>query len=140
MRAVILLFIVIVDPSALRSTPAPSPLACYQPWDTETTSDWHSIGATKRQRHPHIDVLAKGGMFMSGDITREPGPPYLFVDLYPGDLGPHGFYGAIIKAFEGTQYADRGWFADNWPTVHDAGGNRYGTSWFRGAYLPQIRP
>jgi GH25 family lysozyme M1 (1,4-beta-N-acetylmuramidase) len=84
---------------------------------------------------------------MSDDAseTSDPGPPYLFVDLYPLDLGPKppwsvvvdtpGFCGAIIKASEGTQYDDRGWFAANWPAVREAGGDRYGGSWFRGAYL-----
>ena len=84
---------------------------------------------------------------MSDDTTQlnDPGQPYLFVDLYPLDLGARppwsvvaatsGFYGAIIKAMEGTSYNDNGWFADNWPAVRDAGGGRYGTSWFRGAYL-----
>jgi len=84
---------------------------------------------------------------MSNDASQvaDPGQPYLFVDLYPLDLGPHppwsvvattqGFCGAIIKATEGTRYNDSGWFADNWPAVRDAGGDRYGTSWFRGAYL-----
>jgi len=75
----------------------------------------------------------------------DPGPPYLFIDLYPRDLGPnppwsvpvniHGYVGAIIKAMEGTGYADGGWFKANWPAVRDAGGDRYGVSWFRGAYL-----
>ena len=45
------------------------------------------------------------------------------------------FYGAIIKAWEGKTYNDGGWFAHNWPAVKDAGGSRYGSSWFRGAYL-----
>ena len=83
---------------------------------------------------------------MSDTTTADdPGQPYLFVDLYPLDLGAHpawsvvaatpGFYGAIIKATEGTQYNDGGWFANNWPAVREAGGDRYGTSWFRGAYL-----
>ena len=83
---------------------------------------------------------------MSDDVNQsaDPGQPYLFVDLYPLDLGPrppwsvvattHGFCGAIIKASEGTQYNDGGWFKTNWPAVRDAGGNRYGSSWFRGAY------
>jgi hypothetical protein len=75
----------------------------------------------------------------------DPGKPYLFVDLYPLDVGPHPpwsvvvetshFVGAIIKAWEGAQYNDHGWFADNWQAVRDAGGDRYGASWFRGAYL-----
>jgi hypothetical protein len=73
------------------------------------------------------------------------GPPYLFVDLYPLDLGPNppwsvlestsGYVGAIIKAMEGTGYRDGGWFKANWPRVRDAGGHRYGETWFRGAYL-----
>lgn len=75
----------------------------------------------------------------------DPGPPYLLIDLYPLDLGPnppwsvpvntHGYVGAIIKAMEGTGYADRGWFKANWSAVREAGGDRYGESWFRGAYL-----
>jgi Glycosyl hydrolases family 25 len=73
------------------------------------------------------------------------GPPYLIVDQYSGDSGMNPpwatlvnrpeFYGAIIKAWEGPRFNDGGWFAHNWPAVKDAGGSRYGTSWFRGAYL-----
>jgi hypothetical protein len=75
----------------------------------------------------------------------DPGPPYLIVDQYSGDSGPRppwetlvstaGFYGVILKAWEGTQFDDGGWFKNNWPAVRDAGGDRYGESWFRGAYL-----
>lgn len=71
--------------------------------------------------------------------------PFLFVDLYPLDLGPkppwdvlagtESYVGGIIKAMEGTGYRDRGWFKANWPRVRDAGGDRYGDTWFRGAYL-----
>jgi hypothetical protein len=78
-------------------------------------------------------------------ITDDPGPPYLFVDLYSKDLGPHppwsvlprtpGFCGAILKAYEGMKFDDGGWFRDNWQAVRDVGGDRYCTSWFRGAYL-----
>jgi GH25 family lysozyme M1 (1,4-beta-N-acetylmuramidase) len=83
---------------------------------------------------------------MSDDTTPvdDPGQPYLFVDLFQDDLGPHppwsvvattsGFYGAIIKAIE-AQWDDSGWFADNWLAVRDAGGDGYGKRWFRGAYL-----
>jgi GH25 family lysozyme M1 (1,4-beta-N-acetylmuramidase) len=67
----------------------------------------------------------------------------LIVDLYSGDLGgkPNwpavvaepNFVGAIIKATEGTGFAPQ-WFQQNWPKVREAGGDRYGTTWFRGAY------
>ena len=78
-------------------------------------------------------------------VAEDSGPPYLFVDLYSRDLGANppwsvlpetpGFYGAILKAYEGTQFNDGGWFANNWPAVREVGSSRYGTSWFRGAYL-----
>lgn len=77
--------------------------------------------------------------------SADPGPPYLIVDQYSGDSGMNPpwsalvaqpqFYGAIIKAWEGNTFNDGGWFAQNWPAVKDAGGSRYGSSWFRGAYL-----
>lgn len=86
-------------------------------------------------------VAAEDGASASGDL----GPPYLIVDQYSGDSGMNPpwaavvdrseFYGAIIKAWEGRQFDDGGWFARNWSAVKDAGGTRYGTSWFRGAYL-----
>lgn len=67
----------------------------------------------------------------------------LIVDVYSGDL--HGrpdwealvatpdFAGAIVKATESTAFDTR-WFKTNWPKVKDVGGDRYGTTWFRGAY------
>ena len=71
-------------------------------------------------------------------------PPYLFADLYALDSGHEppwatlvqrpDFYGVILKAVQ-VPYSDGGWFAHNWPLVKAAGGDRYGTSWFRGAYL-----
>jgi GH25 family lysozyme M1 (1,4-beta-N-acetylmuramidase) len=45
------------------------------------------------------------------------------------------YFGAIIKAWEGPQFNDGGWFQGNWDAVRAAGGDRYGVSWFRGAYL-----
>jgi lysozyme len=67
------------------------------------------------------------------------------IDQYSGDSGIHPpwdqlaampfFYGAIIKAWEGTSFNDRGWFQENWNAVWQAGADRYGVSWFRGAYL-----
>jgi len=81
---------------------------------------------------------------MTATGVTDPGQPYLFVDLYPLDLGPkppwsvlaktEHYLGAIIKAMEGTGYRDRGWFQANWPLLQDAGGDRYGETWFRGAY------
>lgn len=67
----------------------------------------------------------------------------LFVDTFAGDLGPtpdwsavlaaDSFVGGIIKATEGTAF-DTSWFATNWPAIKDASSDRYGTTWFRGAY------
>ncbi|HEY3735620.1 MAG TPA: GH25 family lysozyme, partial [Streptosporangiaceae bacterium] len=67
------------------------------------------------------------------------------MDQYPLDSGAHppwgtlvstvGFCGVILKAWDGPQYNDGGWFAANWPAVREAGAARYGVSWFRGAYL-----
>jgi GH25 family lysozyme M1 (1,4-beta-N-acetylmuramidase) len=84
-----------------------------------------------------------------GSSEQDPGQPYLFVDLYSGDEGrlvgkrPNwqglatvsGFFGAILKAWDGTRFNDGGWFQQHWPAVRDAGGEVYGNSWFRGAYL-----
>jgi hypothetical protein len=76
----------------------------------------------------------------------DPRGPYLLVDLYPGDEGPHPpwdvlvnsplFVGAIIKASQGVSgwYNDQGWFKTNWPALREAGGARSGTTWLRGAY------
>lgn len=43
------------------------------------------------------------------------------------------FHGAILKATQGTDFAPK-WFNENWPRLRDAGGERYGQTWFRGAY------
>jgi Glycosyl hydrolases family 25 len=92
--------------------------------------------STDAEPSPDMPVTADGA---------DPGPPYLFVDLYPLDLGRNppwsvlvntqGYVGAIIKAMEGTGYNDGGWFEANWPAVRDAGGDRYDVTWFRGSYL-----
>ena len=80
---------------------------------------------------------------------QDPGQPYLLVDLYSGDDGrlvgrqPNwqvladtpSYVGAILKAWDGTQFNDGGWFKRHWPAVRAAGGDRYGDNWFRGAYL-----
>lgn len=78
-----------------------------------------------------------------GEAKDDPGPPYLIVDLYQQDLGPHPpwtvlatsphYFGAVIKATEGTHYAPQ-WFADNWRALRNVVPGRYGSTWFRGAY------
>jgi GH25 family lysozyme M1 (1,4-beta-N-acetylmuramidase) len=69
-------------------------------------------------------------------------PPFL-PDLYHGDdacpdwgalAAAEHFAGAILKATDGTTEIDAAWFAHNWPALRAAGGDRYGASWFRGAY------
>jgi Glycosyl hydrolases family 25 len=91
---------------------------------------------------------AGGGAASDGNSSAAPidlGPPYLIVDQYSGDSGMNPpwstlvglpqYYGVILKAWEGTAFNDGGWFAHNWPAVRQAGTDRYGSSWFRGAYL-----
>ena len=94
------------------------------------------------------DTTTDDGTFTSDGsaaVGSELAPPFLVADQYPLDSGPHppwtnlvdapNFVGAILKAWEGLQYNDGGWFTNNWSAVRDAGGDRYGDSWFRGAYL-----
>jgi GH25 family lysozyme M1 (1,4-beta-N-acetylmuramidase) len=67
----------------------------------------------------------------------------LLVDLYAGDLkgkadwasvvATPDFVGAIIKATEGGTFTSSS-FATDWPAIKEAGGDRYGSTWFRGAY------
>ena len=67
----------------------------------------------------------------------------LLVDVYSKDLDgtPNwqgaadapNVVGAIIKATESTAF-DTQWFKENWPRVKEVAGERYGQTWFRGAY------
>jgi GH25 family lysozyme M1 (1,4-beta-N-acetylmuramidase) len=80
---------------------------------------------------------------------QDPGQPYLFVDLYSLDdgalVGKHpdwhvlanakSYFGAILKAWDGKSFNDGGWFQKHWPAVRAAAAEKYGNSWFRGAYL-----
>jgi hypothetical protein len=69
--------------------------------------------------------------------------PFFIPDIYENDLGPApnfdalaaqpSIVGCILKATQGVSYAPA-WFTQNWPRVRDAGGSRYGDSWFRGCY------
>lgn len=71
--------------------------------------------------------------------------PILIPDVYSQDA--HGrpdwkalaadprFFGAILKATEGVSFAAAAqWFSPHWSALRTAGGDRYGTTWFRGAY------
>ena len=72
---------------------------------------------------------------------------FFFVDVYSQDLSgapawdvlvnTAKFYGAILKATQGIKgwSNDRGWFKNNWPILKSVAGDRYGSTWFRGAYL-----
>ena len=73
--------------------------------------------------------------------TSKPLQP-LFLDIYEGDyaepdidevVADQRYYGMIIKATEGLYYAPQ-WGIDNWPKIKQAGGDRYGSTWFRGSY------
>ncbi|WP_029586865.1 glycoside hydrolase family 25 protein [Bradyrhizobium sp. URHD0069] len=67
----------------------------------------------------------------------------LLVDVYSGDLGGQpnwqavvdapNFVGGIIKATESVSFTTN-WFKTNWGAFKDIGADRYGTTWFRGAY------
>jgi len=86
---------------------------------------------------------------MSINWGDDAGQPYLFVDLYSGDderlvggnpkwevlANTPQYCGAILKAWDGTQFDDRGWFQRNWSAVREVAADRYGINWFRGAYL-----
>lgn len=71
------------------------------------------------------------GQFFLVDVSAwEPNPGWDVLIDTPS------FYGAILKASQGTSGSfDKGWFNKHWPTVKNIGGDRYGSTWFRGAYL-----
>lgn len=92
---------------------------------------------------PTIAALGVCGVVESGVLDR--GAPYFLVDYYHGDFddkpapieavvaAPH-FVGAIIKVTDGIAGPNDKWARTEWQRVRAAGGSRYGTSWFRGAY------
>lgn len=43
--------------------------------------------------------------------------------------------GSILKVTQGTGAAWPAWFNTHWPRARAAGGARYGSTWFRGAYV-----
>ena len=111
------------------------------------SADLSGGGATSLAERP--DASAESEPEAGADAGGDPGPPYLIVDLYSGDDGrltggrpnwsvlaqTSGYVGAILKAWDGVSFNDGGWFKRNWPALRDAGGDRYGKTWFRGAYL-----
>lgn len=136
------------DASSAGETTTPEATASSSdsaPTDTsaDTSSDSSTTATTPQ------DASASDSAASADTDTADPGKPYLFVDLYSGDdgrlTGGHpnwpvlastkGYFGAILKAWDGTKFNDGGWFKRHWPAVRDAGGDRYGKGWFRGAYL-----
>jgi len=129
--------------------------------ETDSTLDTTATGSTDATDQTTIDSTtistsdatsadaSSQGSGAAAASASDPGQPYLFVDLYSGDdgrlVGKHpnwpvlastsGYFGAILKAWDGTRFNDGGWFQKNWPALRDAGGDRYGDAWFRGAYL-----
>jgi GH25 family lysozyme M1 (1,4-beta-N-acetylmuramidase) len=97
---------------------------------------------------PHIDAcLAR--QTPKVPVSADPGEPYLMFDLYPFDLGEtpnfsipehtdvdgdgdSDFVGGILKATDGVSYGYTAWFIKNFQRLKES--ERYGTSWFRGAY------
>ena len=68
--------------------------------------------------------------------------PFFLSDIYSGDIKEPDFgalvaatniVGVILKVTQGTSY-DTAWFLKNWPKARAAGAERYGSTWFRGAY------
>lgn len=125
----------------------PSPELSFEN-NTVTKSNWNAypVGSqiTTIERYILNNDLPKANALQT---TNDTDPPYLFVDLYRGDLNgtpdwnvlmnTPKFYGAILKATQGSKgYTnDRGWFKKNWPLIKDMAPEKYGLSWFRGAYL-----
>lgn len=96
---------------------------------TYELGDWRLVGCDHRAGWVRASALRKD--------------PLLVVDLYRHDLGalPNfdaavatpGMCAIILKATEGTSYP-LGWFTSNWERVRRAAGDRYASSFFRGAY------
>lgn len=85
---------------------------------------------------------ARAGWVEAARVRRD---PLLIVDVYHGDVGGHprwpalleapGVIGAIVKATQGTSYGPaRSWFPAQWRELREVAGDRYGRTWFRGAY------
>lgn len=124
---------------------SPAPMVTIEN-NSVTKSDWDQYPAGSEIASiegcvENTDLPASGTTDTAADGPKQ---PFLFVDVYEFDVAGKpawnvlvntpGYYGAIIKATEGTYYDGGAWFKKNWPAVRDAGGDRYGRTWFRGAY------
>lgn len=100
----------------------------------------HSGGYVSAQ---YVTLASTGGASEGTDTASA--SPVLLPDVYRNDAGGHPdwsalaadsrFFGAILKATEGTSYAaGEPWFLANWPAARAAGGTRSGVTWFRGCY------
>jgi GH25 family lysozyme M1 (1,4-beta-N-acetylmuramidase) len=124
---------------------APCPELSFEN-NTVTKSNWdeHPVGSQATSIEGCV-VNNELPVTDSPTVTGEASPPFLIVDVYAGDVkgkpawdvltNTPKYYGAIIKATEGNYYNGGDWFRKNWPAVKDAGKDRYGSTWFRGAYL-----
>ena len=68
--------------------------------------------------------------------------PFFLVDFghglgspeFPALVRATNIVGAILKVSQGTSSQWPSWFNKQWRRARDAGGGRYGSTWFRGAY------
>lgn len=80
----------------------------------------------------------------SSALTQYDGAPFLFVDLFPFDLGEHPPWseafknphltGAILKATDGVAYGYTEWFEQNFRVLTTLGRSERGCSKFYGGY------
>jgi GH25 family lysozyme M1 (1,4-beta-N-acetylmuramidase) len=108
--------------------------------ETDDSSTSESSARTDASSSTDTDATPDTTPATTGESQR-----ILIVDVYQGDLGGKpawdvlinapNFFGAIIKASEGTYYDGGVWFKKNWPAVKEISNDRYGKTWFRGAYL-----
>lgn len=102
----------------------------------------------------HPDVKIGDALDSPKTVTpsvEDPGPPYLFFDLYPYDLddrrtkqiddpdfskvfGKPGIFGGILKATDGVAYGFVDWFVRNFKALKTIAGVSYAKTWFRGGY------
>jgi hypothetical protein len=111
-----------------------------------TKSNWNEfpVGSEVSSIEGCVENTDLPGTGTAATTTDGPKQPFLFVDVFADDVNGKpawdvlvntpNYYGAIIKATEGTYYDGGAWFKKNWPAVKDIGAARYGKTWFRGAY------
>ena len=118
-----------------------------------TKSDWdvYPVGSSIKSIEGYAlnndEPILSAGTKPSADAgsTEAGSTTYLFVDVSPWEPNPAWdvliktprFYGAILKATQGSKgyNNDKGWFKKHWPVLKTIANGRYGSTWFRGAYL-----